>query len=617
MYRRNPLTLVAFAALIASAGCKDSSGPDKPGAPVHIQASAGDAQKGRAGTVLSAPIAAKVTDAKGRGVPNVDVIFQPATSSGTVNPTSAKTNGAGIAITSWTMPTAAGLPVSVRAVLLDTLTGALVDTTRFNAEVIGGLPASMQLSSAPARAATGTTITTLGVLLLDSYGNRSPGVVVNWSVSQGGGAVSAPTSVTNASGIASISYTLGTTAGTNRLTASTGLLSGSFSIEALVPGIPSRLYQPTYPSQAGVGKSVLLSIRVFDGLDMGVPGQTVTWTRTAGDGSVSAATSITDDFGDATTILTLGNTEGTNMVNATVGTMTSTFAVQGRVLPEHLVELGMSAFGIARTSAGRFVTSLIANGSVAIFDEAAPNARTTIPVDGTPTVVAVDDAGAFAYVANMQGYVEIISLSTKTVVKRLPVPGAHSLTMSPRGDRVYVASYYDNVYAVSTSTREIVDSVDVAGGPWGIAFKTNATDSLMYVSARDGGTITEVNMRNMAVLHTYGILGRPHGVAISPDGQTLYVADNTQGQVKAVSTSSGAVIASVALPGSFGIAISPDGTTLYVTTDNAQIAVITASTLTIAKRYDTLRNARQIIVSPDGATAWAASEGGWIDVVTK
>lgn len=173
------------------------------------------------------------------------------------------------------------------------------------------------------------------------------------------------------------------------------------------------------------------------------------------------------------------------------------------------------------------------------------------------------------------------------------------------------------VYAVSTSTRQVVGSVAVPNGPWGIAFRSTATDSLMYVTSRDGGTITEVDTKTMKVSRTFSVGGRPHGLVISPDGQTLYAADNSLGRVVSVSTTSGGINGSVSLAGAFGIAISPDGSTLFVTTDGSRAAVITASTLTVTKFYDTGSQGRQVVAEPDGTSALSANEGGWVDIIRR
>jgi DNA-binding beta-propeller fold protein YncE len=612
---RLPFAVIAVMATLASS-CHDTAGPEKPGAPADISISAGNAQTGAAGSALIAPIAAKVSDAKGRAVPNVAVTFQVIGPSGAVDPTSVRTNGAGIATTSWTLPTTAGTAAKVRAVLVDSLTGALVDTVSFSATVIGGAPIAMQWTTLPSIAPTGST-QNISVTLFDPYGNPSPGATVAWTVTIGGGTVTPATSVSDANGVASTSWTLGTAAGTNRMTGKVGTLTGTFQIEGRVAGQPESMSFGPYPAAGPLGGTIPLTVTVYDVFGHPVPGTTVNWSVTAGNGSVAAPSSVTDQNGTTTMSATLGSTAGANTFRAVAGNAAISFSIEGRLLAERLTYMAGPAFGIGRTGAGNFVVSDIQNGLVQTFLQSSPEVKHNIVTGGTPVVVAVDAAGAFAYVSNMDGWLDIIDLGTNTEARQVAVPGAHALALSPGGDRVYVASFNGWVVPVSTTTRQVLDSVAVPNGPWGIAFRTTATDSLMYVTARDGGSITEVDTKTMTVLRTFTVGGRPHGLTISPDGQTLYVADNSGGRVLSVSTSAGTTSNSVSLPGAFGIAISPDGSTLFATTDDGHVAVITASSLAITRNYSTGYQARQIIVSSDGQTAWAADEGGWVDIIPK
>jgi hypothetical protein len=60
------------------------------------------------------------------------------------------------------------------------------------------------------------------VLVTDSAGNPVQGITVAWAVTGGGGSITPPSSMTNASGIATASRTLGTTAESQTATASVG-----------------------------------------------------------------------------------------------------------------------------------------------------------------------------------------------------------------------------------------------------------------------------------------------------------------------------------------------------------------------------------------------------------
>ena len=597
--------------------CGDSTAPERPGPPTDIRISAGNAQTGGAASTLAAPIAAKVTDAKGRGVPNVEVLFQAMDNSGTVNPPSSRTNGAGIATTSWTMPQYAGSDARVRAVLVDTLTGALVDSVMFSAKVVGGTPAAINQNFYATLAATGGRAGPLTVTLFDRFYNRSPNATVTWTVTAGGGTLSAPTSVSDSMGNASIYLTLGTTPGPNTVRASIGTLAAVFTIEGREAGKPELIQPRSYPSAAPVLGMVPLGAEVRDGLGQVVAGVTVTWTVLEGSGSLSTSTSVTNAEGVASTQFTLGDQTTQYTVEARVGALRTLFTIRGRVVTQRLAYVDGAAYGLARTSGGTFVVAIIDRGMVETFQEGSPTIKTKITTGGTPVVVAVDNAGQFAYVSNMGGWMDIINVTTNTVVKQVAVPNAHSLALSPSGDRVFVASSAGKVYAVSTSSREIVDSVDVPGGPWGFAFRQTTSSSMMYVTSRDGASVTEIDLNTFLPTRKMTIGGRPHGLVISPDGRTLYAADNYEGRVKAIDIASGAVTSFASTNGSFGIGISPDGQVLFVTSDYGSTFVVSTSSMTVLKTLDTDGNARLVFVAPDGTKAWAGNQSGWVDIIPR
>jgi YVTN family beta-propeller protein len=248
-----------------------------------------------------------------------------------------------------------------------------------------------------------------------------------------------------------------------------------------------------------------------------------------------------------------------------------------------------------------------------------PGNATTASIGGLPVVVAVDAAGQFAYTTHMSpSMISVIDVASMTKVAEVPIPGeAHALAVSPRGDRVYVTNTSNSVFAVDVASRTIVGTSTVGAGPWGIAFWTTATDSLMYVSARNGGSLSEIDMRTGNVLRTIHVGGRPHGVAISPDGSTLYTADDSNGEIVFVNRGTGTVTARLSAQGAWGVALSPDGNTLFVTTNYGYIVVVDVPSATITKRYWADSQPREIFVMPDNRTAMAANMGGWIDVVTR
>lgn len=128
--------------------------------------------------------------------------------------------------------------------------------------------------------------------------------VVSWTVLTGGGAVSAPTSLTDANGNASVTWTLGPAAGANSLRAS--IVSGaSVTITATAtaaPPVALSLVSGNNQSVATGGASAPMVVQVLDQNGNPVAGAIVTWATTAG--TLAATTSTTDANGQAAMVLT-------------------------------------------------------------------------------------------------------------------------------------------------------------------------------------------------------------------------------------------------------------------------------------------------------------------------
>jgi hypothetical protein len=75
----------------------------------------------------------------------------------------------------------------------------------------------------------------------------------------------------------------------------------------------------------GSTTSLPLVVRGFDSNAAPVPGETVTWTVTQGTGTVSAATTLTDETGQTSVKFNPGATTGENRITATTSGLLVTF----------------------------------------------------------------------------------------------------------------------------------------------------------------------------------------------------------------------------------------------------------------------------------------------------
>ncbi len=194
------------------------------GSPASIKPVSGGTQTGTVGTTLPKAIVFKVADQYGNGVPNIMVTFSDSPNHGSFSPTSVWTDSLGKATVTYTLPTKAGY---------NTITAS---GGGFNASVqeraVAGNPTSLSIVSGNNQTGHPNTLLQqpLKVKATDQFMNVVAGVTVTFTDNGAGGALSAPNVITNASGIASVSYTTPTKTGNVTITASsTGLNSVNFT----------------------------------------------------------------------------------------------------------------------------------------------------------------------------------------------------------------------------------------------------------------------------------------------------------------------------------------------------------------------------------------------------
>ncbi len=280
-------------------------------APGRITMRSGDEQTGTVGEKLGEALTVRVEDQFGNRVSGATVTWTP--QAGSASPTTSTTNPAGMASTEWTLGTTAGtqtLAASVEGV------GSPVT---FTATAEPDDPAAIMVHAGNNQTGTvgGELDDPLEVRVTDQYGNPVSGVSVSWSPDQG--SADPTSSATDAQGIATTSWTLGITPGTQTLTASAAGQSVQFSATAVVAA-PAAIVVHSGNNQTGtVGEPLAqeLEARVTDEFGNPVSGVSVSWTPA--DGSANPTSSTTDLLGIAATSWTLGTDPGTQTLTASAG----------------------------------------------------------------------------------------------------------------------------------------------------------------------------------------------------------------------------------------------------------------------------------------------------------
>lgn len=181
------------------------------------------------------------------------------------------------------------------------------------------------------------------------------------------------------------------------------------------------------------------------------------------------------------------------------------------------------------------------------------------------------------------------------------------IVASQDGHRLYVSNGGDDtVSIVDADTRSEIATIAVGRYPTGLALSPDGTR--LYVADTDDDSISIVDTGSRAVVSTFAVDAdsKPRSLALSADGSKLYVALSNWNYIVVYDTAAGVLGAPIYCPsGISGLAMSPDGTTLYgAARFNAEVYKVDVASDTVVDTWsvgiDIEGSAHPMTVSPDG-----------------
>ena len=288
---------------------------------------------------------------------------------------------------------------------------------------------------------------------------------------------------------------------------------------------------------------------------------------------------------------------------------------------KHILSVSISAITIALCAACAVyaeTTAYIANGGA---DEvlkviASSEAVTTTPVTGSPYGAAVTPDGEQVLVTQ-NGADTVVFISTSNfsgspftlAVGSFP----RGITVEPSGRYAYVANFGDNtVSKISISGRNIAETITVEDGPWGVAarFDEQNDSPVVYAACNTDDSVTVIGKDTQKTIINVG--DGPTGLAVTPDGSDVYVANNNDDTVSIIDTLTNTVIDTVTVGSApWGIAVGAEGKYVYVTNSDADtVTVIQTADRSIVRTYLVGDTPRGVSAPRNGTFAYVINQGG-------
>ncbi len=592
------LCVGAFGLILLQA-CGDGTSPSQDATPASVAASATDTLRGVAGAALSTPLGVVVKNKSGTPIAGVGVTFQVASGGGTLSRAAATTDTLGRATTTWVLGPRTGVQQATAAV------GSLPPVS-FVAVAGPASPASIVKASGDAQTATVGSVLAASpsVSVKDEFGNPVADATVTFTVTAGAGTVAASSARTNASGTASVAWTLGPRSGAQTLSATVGTLAPVTFAATATPDVPTSIrFGQTDPVVIGVGYSQQLSASAVDRFGNATPASVSLSVATGG-----AFFTLAGD-GVAT-----GTARGTGTMLATAGSLTAAQSIS-IVDPWSRVAVNARPFGVAVSSTSIFATQLDAASVTRLQLSPFATIIAVSAVGNTPTDVAVNPSGTTALVSNQSdGTVGVINLSTNQQTRAINAGGpTFRVITSADGTRGYATQATGQLITIDLANGTSVgSSIVIPSSANGVAMGPG--DTLLYVSSVSGN-VAVVNVRQNLVTRTITIPGSLQDVALSADASTLYVAHEDAARVDVVSLTTGTVTSQITVPFvAFGLKLSPDGRTLFVTHPSAgRVTAVNPETGLVVRSFAVGGTPRRIAFDRATGRAIVTNEGGWLD----
>ena len=174
------------------------------------------------------------------------------------------------------------------------------------------------------------------------------------------------------------------------------------------------------------------------------------------------------------------------------------------------------------------------------------------------------------------------------------------------GPKAYIGLFQDNAVAVfDTASSKVIDKIAVPAGPHGMAITPDG--KTVYVSSEKSMVVSVIDTSTDRVEQSITVGKTPHGLALTPDGATLLVAGYGSGAITFISTKDNTVLATVPVANPHTIAIAPDGKTAYIASQKPQapaLAVLDLTKRALVGTFPLGGLPRALNVSPDGKTVY-------------
>lgn len=187
------------------------------------------------------------------------------------------------------------------------------------------------------------------------------------------------------------------------------------------------------------------------------------------------------------------------------------------------------------------VTTQLGN-AVEVVDLASKTILQTIPVPGAPAGIALSPNRRTAYVTRPEGKgVSVIDLDARRVRASLDLPGGPlGIAVNPASGAVYVADWYGaRVFVLRPEGEGLTLESEIATGQSPSGMAVTPDGATLLVANRESDSVSLIDLTSRRETRRIPVGGHPFGLTLSADGRQAYTANVTSNDVSAIDVAAG------------------------------------------------------------------------------
>ncbi|OGG46661.1 MAG: hypothetical protein A3F84_07405 [Candidatus Handelsmanbacteria bacterium RIFCSPLOWO2_12_FULL_64_10] len=270
-----------------------------------------------------------------------------------------------------------------------------------------------------------------------------------------------------------------------------------------------------------------------------------------------------------------------------------------------------------------YVADFPGNG-VSVMDSATNLVLSYMPFRG-PTGIAVSSDHRTTYVVDVFTFLAL--RDDFNVDYTLPLRDGAKVVLSPDNRRAFVTQgAANNILYIDLEKKAVSDTVAVGRAPFGIAISPDGRSLYAVNTGSGAGSLSIIDVQTRTVRDSLRLETAPGLIAVSPDGRRGYLNSAAGGRISVVDLTANRVVGTIQTGGQlvYGMAFSPDGKLLYAAA-SGKVVVIDVERNLITDRINVADDTGPLTVSPDGGrlyvSAFSQSGGGAavyiVDLATK